>query len=213
MRKTKKPTRYLYKTQNDVNTEGHRYFHEMLSMKMEITNEELHQAFMNITKISTVTKLQDFQYRLLANDIHLNNRLYHWKIVNTQECEYCKKGKQTVTHFFFDCENAQMLWQKMRKYLSEYIQVDPSTIEINLKNIILNKVHPKPNHLCNLIILIAKRTMFVQKCLGKEYSLNEVVQNVEQMYQIEKFNSSKNNTIERFNEKWAPYMGNQETEQ
>ena len=68
-----------------------------------VTIAEYQEAFKSIRKITQVTKCRDFQYRLLANAIFTNNRLYHWKITESNVCEYCNQCKQTPKHLLCTC--------------------------------------------------------------------------------------------------------------
>ena len=54
---------------------------------MIVDMERLARAFKNIKKLTNITKYRDFQYRLLSSDIHFNNRLYHWRIKDSNVCE------------------------------------------------------------------------------------------------------------------------------
>ena len=59
--------------------------------------KEVQSALKNIKKISNISKLRDFQYRIIQDVIHCNNRLFYWKIVTTQQCEFCNYQKKADT--------------------------------------------------------------------------------------------------------------------
>ena len=49
------------------------------------------RCFRNLYLVTNVTKLRNFQYRLLHNKIFCNNILFYWKKVPSQCCEFCTK--------------------------------------------------------------------------------------------------------------------------
>ena len=73
------------------------------------TIEEYEKALQNIYKISNITKYRDFQFSNCA--IYTYDRLFHWKKVASQKCNYCNE-KQTVKHssmFWDTCTGVSLL--------------------------------------------------------------------------------------------------------
>ena len=78
--------------------------------RRKIPNLELEthfKTFRNSNRISNVTKLRNFQFKLLHNKIFCNNVLFHWKITDTQLCEFCNEQKQDICHLIFYCKHFQ----------------------------------------------------------------------------------------------------------
>ena len=145
------------------------------------------------------------QYRLLVNDIHANNRLYHWKIVDSQGCDYCTETKQNIVHLLFECPVICKVWDQLYNYIKENLIVDPTLVQINAKNIFLNKVYPKPTHLVNFLVLIVKQYIHAKKCLKESLDFKEIVKKFQSMYKREKYNALYNNKMNHHQRKWAPY--------
>ena len=102
-----------------------------VKLLQEIFDYDTHKmAFTNLYRITNITKLRNFQYRLLHNKIFCNNILYHWKIVTTQECDFCDE-KQDIIHLLFKCEYANRLWKAIERYL----QKSNIKTEITIENI------------------------------------------------------------------------------
>ena len=59
--------------------------------------------FKTVKLFSGVTKLRDFQYRLLHNKIFCNDVLVHWHKVDSNICNLCGKHKQTIVHLMVEC--------------------------------------------------------------------------------------------------------------
>ena len=65
------------------------------------------QLFTNIKNISSTSKHQAFQYRLLLNKIFTNNILFHWGKVDSKKCEWCDTcDSQDVVHLLVECGNS-----------------------------------------------------------------------------------------------------------
>ena len=118
-----------------------------------------------------IVKYKDFQYRLLMNAIHANNRLFYWKIVNTKSCDYCDK-KQTE-HLFWECEKIQVLWRRLANYIRECMHIAQNEIEFNCKNVFLNKIHENNVHIVNFITLVVKQYM-LKSAWAKRQILSEL---------------------------------------
>ena len=125
------------------------------SWHKRLTNFEWHvhdKAFSNLYKITNITQLRNFQYRLLHNKIYCNNVLYHWKISPTQGCDFCDSNKQDITHLLFYCPMAQAIWAKLENVFLTQYEDTKNILKFNLENIIYNLVHPKPGHVVNFIL-------------------------------------------------------------
>ena len=109
-------------------------------------------SFKNIYRMTNVPKLCNFQYCLLHNKIFCNNVLFHWKIKDTQQCDYCQFRKQNIPHLMFECPIAQSMWAEVAKIFNQ----NKIEVEISLENVIYNRVHTIKAHIANLITLLIK---------------------------------------------------------
>ena len=174
-----------------------------------ISLQEYLQAFHNLYLVTYITKFRDFQYRLLVNVIHINNRLVHWKIVPNKNCECCENEIQTITHLLWTCPKAQKLWDAVKIFICNNIAVDMNIIEFGCKNIFLNLIHPKVQNVCNLITLISKQYIYTSnsKCMQKNYSFDKLEKIIQNIYETEKYNAVINNNVHKHEEKWAAISG------
>ena len=114
------------------------------------------EQFQRLYKLTTITKFQDFHYRLLHNVIFTNNRLYYWKIVESKKCEYCVEESQTPMHLLFQCPQAQTLWKQFKKFLIDCTGVERSQLCFTENSIKYNSVYYQLDHTINLMVLIIK---------------------------------------------------------
>ena len=180
--------------------------YDKMSRKIELEKNEYVQAFKNIYKVTNVTKYRDFQYRLLVDAIHTNDRLYYWKKVTSQQCEICGMAKQTIKHLLWECHCIQKIWTQTKAYIDSWLDPEQQRVlEYNDITIFLNLVHPKAGHISNFIVLIVKQYIYAQKCLGQPIKFLDIVYKIENMYQIERYNASKTGKQKKHNEKWSSY--------
>ena len=152
-------------------------------------------ALKSIRKITNITKLRSFQYRLLHNKIFCNNVLYHWKKVASQKCDFCDVLKQTPYHLFISCRHAAEIWEQLAEYLDEY----GFNFEVKAKNIILNNYEDR---IVNFLVLVVKQLLYRHKCQQKTLNWKQVLREIENLYQLEMFNAVSNNKINIHVEKW-----------
>ena len=159
----KKPVLVVYNYSIDLPTDSNmlkyvRYFNKIHGVN-PISITDLYCYMKMIYKITSVSKLRDFQYRLLLGKIFTNDTLYKWKIVKTEKCNLCNNAKQDNTHLFLECIKTRKIWQLIK----DICPTIPNSAW-NINNIICNNVHPDVNDISNLLILITKQYIFRCKC-------------------------------------------------
>ena len=170
---------------------------------LDIEYEEFCYAFESINKITKIVKLQDFQYRLLLNKIFVNDTLYHWKIKTSNLCDICNRGtKQTIIHMLIDCEFAKVIWDKIKEICGK-----SDDFKWNAKNIILNNVHKRNNHIVNLIVLIIKQYLFRCKCLQQKANFQQASSEL-LFHFLRELDKGKLSTKEmkKFRRRWNPVI-------
>ena len=163
---------------------------------------ETHElSFKNLYKVTNIVKLRNFQYRLLHNKVFCNNVLYHWKKVDSQQCDFCTHPKQNVSHLLFSCPSVRTIWEELSHYF-ETLKID--NCEISWHNVLYNLVYPKTQHLVNFIVLLAKFVIFRCKCNGTRPHINLIYNEIELFHKIEHYIAVKNNTTAKHFRKWSP---------
>ena len=168
------------------------------------------KAFNSINKVTNITKYRDFQYRLLVNAIHCNNRLYHWRLTDSKYCDICAKPViQDVKHLLYDCSNAKKIWEEINEF---FVTCQLDEVQFSYSRIFLNNIHPKVSHVCNFILLVAKQMIFAYKCLGKKLNTTMILLKIEELHNIESEIARKKNKMKIHCKKWEPIYGSSETE-
>ena len=122
--KAPKKANVVYKMLRDKEDSQIHHYYQLFNKKVPCEMEEYVENFTQLRLLTKTIKFRDFQYRLLMNAIHANDRLYHWKIVPTKKCEYCEET-QTVTHMIWSCKKFTEYMdetKKIRKGLHYIIQ-------------------------------------------------------------------------------------------
>ena len=136
----------------------------------------------------------------MCNDIHCNDRLYHWGIKDTQACDVCNLAvKQTPKHLFYECVKANKIWRQIVKFF-DYCEIQEYQMEYC--NIILNDVCKPSTAVANLVVMIAKQCIFANKCLGKELSISQVLLKVEEVQEVELIKARRTGKIVAHYKKW-----------
>ena len=181
----------LLNTSNDACTRSYNLWAEKIELR---DVREISDCFRYIYKITNVSKLRSFQYRLLHNKIFCNDVLFHWKKYPDQQCDYCDK-KQTPIHLFFECETTQNIWTQVQDFLDDH----GYNVLFTVKNIILNNYG---DQLVDFIILVAKQVIFRCKCQKIKPSWQIIMKEIELLYRIELYNATVSQTLAKHCNKW-----------
>ena len=90
---------------DNILTKYNKFFREH---DIEIDVQQYCTFFTAINKKTNCTKLRDFQYRHFILSIYGNVISNQWKVVQTEQCEFCEE-RQTLKHLFWECEKVQEL--------------------------------------------------------------------------------------------------------
>ena len=126
-----------------------------------IEYKEYVEAFQYINKITGIIKYRDFQYRLLINQIYLNDRVSKWDSQVCKNCTFCNGPEGSNSHFFWLCPRVQPFWSQVKNSIQEQI---PAQLDWNPHEIFLNRVAKSPKHLANLYVIVAKQLLYRWRC-------------------------------------------------
>ena len=130
-------------------------------------------------KITNITKLRDYQFRLYHKKIPTNKELKKWKIVNSSVCNFCNE-EDNIEHFLFECQVIKTLWSDWKKEIENQFQIKAT---INLTRIVLNDFVPRTNSIVNLLGLVMKQCVYRCRCqnnMPNIYGYNNEVEFIEE---------------------------------
>ena len=162
--------------------------------------QKMRKHFCNIKGITPVTKLRNFQFRLLHNKIFCNDVLVHWKKVESNICDFCSLQKQTIIHLLYDCPRVKNLWE----YLIDQVSVKQITMDLSFETILFNNVvNENTYNVCNLLVLITKFYIYRCKCAGIIPTISELTYEIRFYFKLE-VNIVNISNIRKILCKWEP---------
>ena len=168
--------------------------------KMTVDFDDFSVKFRALYMITNQAKLRSFQYRLLHRAVVLNDRLFRWKIVESNVCTFCKKHKENIYHFFWECEIAQTTWMWVRDICKN---IREGECAISYENIVMNCIHTNPAHVYNFVLLVAKQYLYATRC-KKEPPVKKILENkVEMCRRYELYYAIQQNTVDKHVKKWC----------
>ena len=168
---------------------------------MDIKQEQIKTGF-KVKKVCNIAKYKSFQYRLMHNSIFLNDRLFHFKIKDSQLCSFCESHKENYLHFFFECKYVKEMWCELINYIRINDYVVLQDIDINPISILINRIHKQKDHFANVICLIAKHKIFAAKSLKQKPNANMVIKEIKFIQKIEMNKAVTKKQIDKYNNKW-----------
>ena len=167
-----------------------------------VTIDDMRKYVSDVCKISNVTKLCNFQYRLLHNKIFCNDILFHWKKVDTVLCNLCTEEKQLIRHLMCDCKYTRDLLEWFKNLLRQCdTEVDS---QICFQSIIYNNIMENPTNVFNLILLVLKQYIYRCKCQNTTPNRYELWCEIKLCYDVEMYNASRVGRLEKVKRKWNP---------
>ena len=171
-------------------------------LQMQIPHRDFLAQFKNIVKVTNITKMRSFQYRLLQRSLITNVQLHQWNISDNDKCSFCNESQESVLHLMLFCPKVQQLWLGIEQYMQQFSK---DKIHFATDTVIMNRLIYHPiGHVKNAICLFTKYYIYKQRCLKKELSLNQCKSYIKQIENNEKYYAVKNNRISKHIRKWYP---------
>ena len=126
--------------------------------------------------------------------------LFRWKIKPNNLCTFCQHGKEDVSHFFWDCKEAQNCWEWVKDICQTMFKTNQ--LKLTKENVLLNRIMLPPAHVFNFICLIAKKYMYTQRCKQKPMSKQALTMLVEKFKRYELYYAKKHDKSKIHCKKW-----------
>ena len=146
-------------------------------------------------------KLLEFQYKFLNKAVYTKRELLRMHLVDNDMCTFCNDASESLCHVYWDCSETQTFWKELESWINMYL----SQNIVVTKYLIWFGVSYK-NPLLSLIIISAKRHINVCNIKGSTLNFKSYVKILKESFSVESFISNRDNTLEKFNTKWAPLI-------
>ena len=170
-----------------------------LKHEFDLTDDELQKAYILPHTVCGEPYIRAFQYKVLNSILYTNTKLYKIGFATDDNCSFCKCHPETLSHFFFECTYSQTFWKEFELY---FLPISKEPLSLTLKDVIIGIVDTK-RPLLNYLLLIAKlylwdcrRTSMLPEIIGLKHKIKN-------KFEIEKYVSIKNNTLDKFKRKWT----------
>ena len=124
--------------------------------------------------------------------------LFRFKKVDSPLCSYCNEEEETLLHLFHSCLKTKQLWDKLRQYFSQVIDIPHSTPQSSILEIFDNNQH---SELINHLLLIFKFYVYSARNT-KQLSSDNLKIKIKRIEEIEKELTSSNKL--KLLKKWHP---------
>ena len=170
-------------------------------LRVELDGDQYIAEHRQVYKFTNIPKYRSFQYRLLQRGIVTNVQLFNWKIIDTNMCTFCSIVEESMSHLFFNCSVVCNFWQSVFEYIKSMYNVSLNTsTEARLYNMIVDK---RRSHIGNLICLLAKQYIYVQRCFRTSLSFSDFCNRLRHIENMEKYIAIKNNKLDVHIIKWS----------
>ena len=178
---------------------------EQRLLRYGFSKESLKNVYNFPFAITTETKLQIFQYKIIHNILPTRYSLFRMNLCDSETCHLCKTQPQTLPHLLYRCPKISNFWTAFQKWWTEKQQ---KTITLSERDILYgwhdNAIQTKD--ILNYISLVAKYYIFctTQDCDGVPFDgFPPFLKNrLDTLQHI----AVRNKTINIFELKWKDFM-------
>ena len=114
--------------------------------------------------------------------------LFRFKKVDSPLCSYCNEEEETPLHLLHSCLKTKQIWNKLRQYFSQFINIPHSTPQSSILGIFDNNQH---SELINHLLLIFRFYTYSARN-AKQLSLDNLKITIKKIKEIEKELTSSN---------------------
>lgn len=171
-------------------------------LKENLDENGFSRLLVNLRKITSSTKLQYFQYRILVKKLTTNIQVSKWDQTISSDCTFCKSSPETIVHLFFECTSVKKLWKAMSKWFKHFHSIN---LSLSVSTILLNNYKGKLSALVNFYIVVCKYYVYRVKTQGKKLSFQDLMSEITKYKNIEKIIAYKNDKLYKFARRWNDF--------
>ena len=136
-----------------------------------------------------------YPLKILHRYLAVNKLLAQIGIVDSDLCSFCKREKEDIQHFFWDCTELVSFWQNIQTHILK------NSVHLDMRNVVLGLCDIE-NSKFNFVILNAK--YYIYKCKWDESkpNYNVFIKILKTCKDTEKMIALKNNRVDKWNSKW-----------
>ncbi len=74
-------------------------------------------------KITKEPYLQSFQYKILNRVTNCRDKLFTWKITDSNMCKHCEEKIDTIEHHFYECTDSKLFWNRIEDWIKNNLEL------------------------------------------------------------------------------------------
>jgi len=150
--------------------------------------------------VTVETKIREFQCKILNDIVYTNDKLFHFKMIESPLCTFCQKEDESLKHLLLHCNITKNFWLAFSSWISKQ---NISMETLTLINILFGVLNDNGDFaILNHLILIPK--YFIYKCkLNKTKPILRVFfEKIKLVYHIERKIAKRNDRLHKHYKKW-----------
>ena len=159
---------------------------------------EVRTSFLSTHRMIDDVYLKYTQFRTLHYRFFTNDVLVKCRIKDDAICSMCGNDNDSNFHMLVDCSRVRGLWSKVETWIRSLGMID---YHLTDRKKILGDLENSPQ--INIIILIAKTTIYQSKLDGRSPTLLQVQVNLKHVFNHEYYNSIIKDKRFLFERKWS----------
>ena len=133
-------------------------------------------------QLSDDTLLRTFQYKINNRILYTNDKLYIFKLTDTELCSFCTETKETLLHHLWECHFVKTMWIRLKEALNNALQTN---IPLQPEVFIFNIYEGEYSGVVNTCFLLIKQYIYNCKCNDKLPSFEQAISYVKYYKNIE----------------------------
>ena len=168
------------------------------------TNFDWKKIYLLPRKVTTDTKLRNFQYKILNNILLLNKLLFRFKVEDSSVCSFCKLVDETALHLYYQCVVIKDLWNKLKNLVGQSLEIPNITPQSAIFG--FHDIDNTDIIIINHLLLIFKWYVYKSRDKGK-IDLKALLNSFKKIQHLEELVSANNVKHKKRNElKWKKVM-------
>ena len=164
---------------------------------MHITDDEWTRYCLIPFQCSNDVRIRWFQYRILQRLIPTNSYLSTIKMIDSDQCDFCKSSIESIEHLFFYCPFSQKLWVDFNELLSK------AGLSVNVLDVCVVIFGGFLDRMLNLIIILIKLYIFDEKKSKSKPSITGLKIFLRNYFQLQFLIHNENMNVHIWNKYWS----------
>ena len=171
----------------------------------DFSKEEMTNIFIRPRITTLLTKVREFQYKLLHGAIYTKVNLLKFGFAKDDHCSFCKQNSESYLHLFWDCVHVKPLWQIVieKLDLEELKDIEWKDIHVGITGRDLK------SKICNTIIFVMKYIIFKSRPEGIIPTNKDIFQKITEYRDEEYAIAIRTHKLDKHLLKWEsiePYL-------